>query len=96
MPANFPPSGTATRELSGMGTPDMLGTYGIFTLFTSRPEVFERQNVSGGTILPIDVIDGVARGSLEGPPNPYLVDAGADDGGLRGRTSIRRSRRCRS
>ena len=73
MPANFPPSGTATRELSGMGTPDMLGTYGIFTLFTSRPEVFERQNVSGGTIMPIDVIDGVARGALEGPPNPYLV-----------------------
>ena len=73
MPANFPPSGTATRELSGMGTPDMLGTYGIFTLFTSRPEVFERQNVSGGTIMPIDVIDGVARGSIEGPPNPYLV-----------------------
>ncbi len=25
MPANFPPSGTATRELSGMGTPDILG-----------------------------------------------------------------------
>jgi predicted AlkP superfamily phosphohydrolase/phosphomutase len=26
MPANFPPSGSATRELSGMGTPDILGT----------------------------------------------------------------------
>lgn len=73
MPANFPPSGKATRELSGMGTPDMLGTYGIFTLFTSRPEVFERQDVSGGVILPIDVIDGVARAALEGPPNPYLT-----------------------
>jgi predicted AlkP superfamily phosphohydrolase/phosphomutase len=73
MPANFPPSGTATRELSGMGTPDMLGTYGIFTLFTSRPEVFERQDVSGGVIQPIDVIDGVARAALEGPPNPYLT-----------------------
>ena len=73
MPANFPPSGTATRELSGMGTPDMLGTYGIFTLFTSRPEVFERQDVSGGMILPVDVLDGVARASIEGPPNPYLV-----------------------
>ena len=47
MPANFPPSGTATRELSGMGTPDMLGTYGIFTLFSSRPEVFERKDVAG-------------------------------------------------
>jgi predicted AlkP superfamily phosphohydrolase/phosphomutase len=73
MPANFPPSGTATRELSGMGTPDMLGTYGIFTLFTSRPEVFERQDVSGGMVLPVDVLDGVVRASIEGPPNPYLV-----------------------
>ncbi len=75
MPANFPPSGTATRELSGMGTPDMLGTYGIFTLFSSRPEVFERSDVSGGVVQPIDVIDGVARGSIEGPPHPYLVQA---------------------
>ncbi|MBP7779601.1 MAG: alkaline phosphatase family protein [Acidobacteria bacterium] len=73
MPANFPPSGTATRELSGMGTPDMLGTYGIFTLFSSKPDVFERQDVSGGVIQPIDVIDDVARGAIEGPSNPYLV-----------------------
>lgn len=73
MPANFPPSGKATRELSGMGTPDMLGTYGIFTLFSSKPDVFERRDVSGGVIQPIDVIDGVARGAIEGPSNPYRV-----------------------
>jgi predicted AlkP superfamily phosphohydrolase/phosphomutase len=73
MPANFPPSGSATRELSGMGTPDMLGTYGIFTLFSSKPEVFERKDVSGGVVQPIDVIDGVARGVIEGPSNPYLT-----------------------
>ena len=35
MPANFPPSGTATREVSGMGTPDILGTYGTFSFFTT-------------------------------------------------------------
>lgn len=73
MPANFPPSGKATRELSGMGTPDMLGTYGIFTLFSSKPDVFERRDVSGGVIQPIDVIDGVARGRIEGPSHPYRV-----------------------
>ncbi|MCK5448608.1 MAG: alkaline phosphatase family protein, partial [Gemmatimonadetes bacterium] len=28
IPADFPPTGTATRELSGMGTPDLLGGYG--------------------------------------------------------------------
>ena len=37
MPANFPPSGHATRELSGMGTPDLLGTYGTFSFYTSDP-----------------------------------------------------------
>jgi predicted AlkP superfamily phosphohydrolase/phosphomutase len=73
MPANFPPSGKATRELSGMGTPDMLGTYGIFTLFSSKPDVFERKDVSGGVVQPIDVIDGVARGAIEGPSHPYLT-----------------------
>jgi len=73
MPANFPPSGKATRELSGMGTPDMLGTYGIFTLFSSKPDVFERRDVSGGVIQPIDVIDGVARGTIEGPSHPYRI-----------------------
>ncbi len=37
MPANFPPSGTSTRELSGMGTPDILGTYGTFRFSLRRP-----------------------------------------------------------
>jgi hypothetical protein len=74
MPANFPPSGKATRELSGMGTPDMLGTYGTFSFFTSRPLPLEGSRVSGGFIIPVDVAAGVVRGSIEGPENPYLVE----------------------
>ena len=71
MPANFPPSGTATRELSGMGTPDLLGTYGTFSFYTSDP--FEAGGpVAGGTIYPVEVRDGVVRGTLEGPDNPLL------------------------
>ena len=42
MPANFPPSGTATRELSGMGTPDLLGTYGTFCVLHLRPDCVGR------------------------------------------------------
>ena len=33
MPANYPPSGAASQELSGMGTPDLLGTYGTFSFY---------------------------------------------------------------
>ena len=30
MPSNFPPADERVRSISGMGTPDILGTYGVF------------------------------------------------------------------
>lgn len=73
MPANFPPSGTATRELSGMGTPDLAGTYGTFSFYTSAPYAYAGREVSGGVVYPVEVTGGVVRAILEGPANPFLV-----------------------
>ena len=74
MPANFPVTGTASRELSGMGTPDLTGTYGTFTFFTT--DVFtERKTVGGGQVVPMDLWDDIARGKLYGPPDAMLCDA---------------------
>ena len=70
MPANFPPSGTATRELSGMGTPDILGTYGTFSYFSSAPGSTSR-TVSGGRTVAVDVVDNIVRSDLAGPDNPF-------------------------
>lgn len=72
MPANFPPSNTATAELSGMGTPDLIGTYGTFSFYTSEPYA-SRRPISGGNIYPIDNIDNVFNANLVGPDNPFLV-----------------------
>jgi predicted AlkP superfamily phosphohydrolase/phosphomutase len=72
MPANFPPSGTATRELSGMGTPDLLGTYGTFSFYTSEPYAFAGQTLSGGTVYNVRVREGRVVSKLEGPDNPFL------------------------
>ena len=72
MPANFPPSGTATRELSGMGTPDLLGTYGTFAFYTSEPFAFAGQTLSGGVVKSVKVRNGVVQATLEGPDNPFL------------------------
>jgi len=72
MPANFPPSGTATRELSGMGTPDLLGTYGTFAFYTSEPYAFADQALSGGVVQRVRVREGVVRATLDGPDNPFL------------------------
>ncbi len=73
MPANFPPSGTATFEVSGMGTPDILGTYGIFSFYTSQPFLYEGKGLSGGKVYPVAIDDGVVEGTLYGPDNPFLV-----------------------
>jgi predicted AlkP superfamily phosphohydrolase/phosphomutase len=73
MPANFPPSGSATRELSGMGTPDLLGTYGIFSYYTTGDQHIGT-DLSGGDVYQVQVKDDVVRASLLGPPNPFQVD----------------------
>ena len=74
MPANYPPSGKATRELSGMGTPDVLGTYGTFSFFTSEPFAFQGKSLAGGKVFPVDFIDNLVEAALVGPDNPFLVE----------------------
>jgi len=75
MPANYPPSGQATRELTGMGTPDLLGTYGTFSFYTSDPSAFDHV-VAGGKIHRLQFSgDGggnAVEAQLEGPDNPFL------------------------
>ncbi len=73
MPANFPPSGTASVELSGMGTPDLVGTYGIFSYYTTDPEPFAGRSLSGGKVYDVFVLDDMVQARLYGPDNPFLV-----------------------
>ncbi len=74
IPANFPPSGAASRELSGMGTPDILGTYGTFAFYTSKLFAFAGEEVSGGEVFEVDAFDNVVEADLYGPANCWLVD----------------------
>jgi len=72
IPANFPPHEQwKTKTLAGMGTPDLLGTYGTFHFLTDDPERKDKK-ASGGIIVPLDFADGkVARAVLTGPPDPF-------------------------
>jgi predicted AlkP superfamily phosphohydrolase/phosphomutase len=72
MPANFPPSGTATIELSGMGTPDILGTYGTFRFFTTDYAPFAGRTIGGGRVYKVRVRDDRVTASLEGPEKTKL------------------------
>ncbi len=74
MPANFPPTGKATRELSGMGTPDIVGTYGTFSFYTSVLFAFSGQNINGGDVYEAWEEDGVVEAELYGVDNPFWSD----------------------
>lgn len=74
IPSNFPPDRTKQRTISGMGTPDLLGTYGIYTLYTSDEREARRKlpaaNVSYAYIDENDVMEG----EIEGPVNDLTAD----------------------
>ncbi len=74
MPVNFPPSGSATRELSGMGVVDVLGTYGTFSIYSSELFAYRNKNIAGGEVFEVRVKEHVIKTSLHGPDHPYLVE----------------------
>jgi len=73
LPANFPIQPGNSRAVSGMGTPDLLGTYGTFTFFTDL-EIPDADKFTGGRVVKIKVIDHIVRSKLVGPPNTLRTD----------------------
>ena len=70
IPANFPPAATSQRTLSGMGTPDVLGTYGVFNFYTTQSLEMEA-DIGGGKINLVRVINNLVEADLEGPTNSF-------------------------
>lgn len=70
VPSNFPPKSTRQKTLSGMGTPDILGTYGTFSYFTDQPMAID-PDIGGGRIVDVCLRDNTMRAALIGPSNSY-------------------------
>jgi len=73
MPANYPPAESDAESLSGMGTPDMEGSTGTFSFFSSNPAE-PSQLVPGGRVVHVPVENGRAVLRLSGPPNGFRRD----------------------
>ncbi|MCZ6766903.1 MAG: alkaline phosphatase family protein [bacterium] len=71
IPANFPPVESDGTNVSGMGTPDLLGTYGTFSFYTDDP-AYASLDVSGGEIFTVRVHDDRVEAELFGPENTML------------------------
>ena len=68
IPSDFPPTECDGRTLSGLGTPDLTGTYGTFSFYTDDPQ-YASMRVSGGEIYPVRVRCGAVEAELVGPVN---------------------------
>jgi predicted AlkP superfamily phosphohydrolase/phosphomutase len=70
IPSNFPPVAAKGKTLSGMGTPDLRGTYGTFSFYTDDPAAVAG-GVEGGQIIPVLVENSRVTANLIGPDNSF-------------------------
>ncbi len=68
MPSSFPPSPGRQRTLSGMGTPDLLGTPGLFSFYSDQPTSID-MDLGGGTVHQVTMVDDGFVAPLRGPVN---------------------------
>jgi len=73
IPSNYPPVPTKLRTLSGMGTPDILGSPGIFNYFTTEPTEI-KEDIGGGRIHEVYVVGNTTEAALPGPVNAFKKD----------------------
>jgi predicted AlkP superfamily phosphohydrolase/phosphomutase len=76
IPANFPPAPAKGKTFSGMGTPDLRGTYGTFTFYTDDPTATPGA-LEGGQIVPVQVDNSQVKAQLIGPNNSFRKGAPA-------------------
>lgn len=69
VPSNFPPVQHKGKSISGMGTPDILGTYGTFQFFTSRAG--EGGPAQGGRVFQVEVKNNLINTEIHGPVNTF-------------------------
>ena len=73
IPANYPPVPSKERTLSGMGTPDLLGSYGRFRYYTTEPKEIQ-EVIGGGEVHLVYVIGNRIEAKLPGPINTFKKD----------------------
>jgi predicted AlkP superfamily phosphohydrolase/phosphomutase len=74
VPITFPPEKTRGVLLSAMCVPDLRGTQGMFSYYTTRSR--DEREKTGGEVHHVDCAGGTIHAELVGPPNPLCAEAG--------------------
>ena len=75
VPITFPPEKFYGLQLSAMCTPDLRGTQGMFSYYSTGSE--NGEDPTGGEIFKVQKEDGLFRSVLVGPENPTRENSGA-------------------
>ena len=70
MPVNFPPVEAPGNALSGMGTPDILGSLGTFSFYTNQRRDWPPV-VAGGELYAVEIKKNKIESKLHGPENSF-------------------------
>ncbi|MBI3736289.1 alkaline phosphatase family protein [Candidatus Sumerlaeota bacterium] len=73
VPISFPPEKFKGVMLSAMAVPDLKGTQGTFSYYSSDPH--EHAKYTAGMQFPVEVKNGVVKSHIAGPANTMLKDA---------------------
>jgi len=71
IPSNYPPVRSKQRTISGMNTPDLKGTYGIFNYYTNEAKAVTEEAGGGGRVHDVFVVGNRVEGKLPGPTNGF-------------------------
>ncbi len=72
VPITFPPEKFNGNILAAMCTPDLKGTQGTFTFYTSDPRAANEK--TSGNLIKVDVLNGKVQSYVEGPDDPTLKE----------------------
>jgi predicted AlkP superfamily phosphohydrolase/phosphomutase len=75
MPSNYPPVESKQRTLAGMNTPDLKGSYGIFSYYTNETRSVIQEAGGGGRVIDVFVVGNRVESALTGPANTFRTDA---------------------
>jgi predicted AlkP superfamily phosphohydrolase/phosphomutase len=75
MPSNYPPVESKQRTLAGMNTPDLKGSYGIFSYYTNASTSVVQEAGGGGRVYDVFVVGNRVETELKGPVNTFRTDA---------------------
>ena len=74
IPSNYPPVPSRQRTLSGMNTPDLKGSYGIFNYYTTERTAVIQEAGGGGRVHDVFVVGNRVEAELPGPINSFRTD----------------------